>query len=817
MMMNRDIFTNCARSSGCFAVWLLLVGTSHAEIVFDGTMTMGDPGLPLDGNMMIPEARGMLKGTNLFHSFSVFNVNAGESAVFTADTAGIDNVIGRVTGGISQVTGDSISHIDGSIISNIGADVWLINPNGIMFGEGGSLMVDGSFHASTADHIGFADGQFGADLNDPANTVLSVASPASFGFLGNNPGRIIIEKSQLDVDAGQTLSFVGGDIEITGAPSADFTGLGAWSGQINIVSTASAGQAIVDGAGFNVDNFEQLGDISISHNALLEASEIDNATGAGTVFIRGGNFTLNNAKIRANADDGFGGFVSIGVDNLSLTDGGVIDVATFGTGGDATGIVINAINSITISGKNPDPNSDLPHESGLYSETFGSGPGGNIELEAQRVIMDAGGTITAESKGGGHGGLISIKAPELSISGGAKIDTSTTYDSTGEAGLIFIDAEDLSLTNGGAILSDNRGDDLGGLITIKATQVSMANGKIEASTSGTGNAGDIGIEADVVRLTGDSEIASDVEIEFDGNDLPFVAEPGNGGSVSITARTITLESSNGEAPEISSDTEGGGGGFGNGGDVTLVASESIKLLNRTGGDLPGITADSKPGATGVAGDILIETPVLEMTGSEIKTNAKNSAGGIITIEAVDLVYLLDSEISATADSVTATDDGGNVIIDPTFVVLNNSSISANANQGFGGIIDITAQIFLKDQNSTVTATSQAGPQFDGLIIIDSASQDVTAAVTILDASFLDVSGLLRQPCSAAAERERSSFTVAGKGGVARAPNTYFPSTPQDIQPPTQASRIEQQNGETFIQVADRQAIPWERAEKLGCI
>src|SRR3712207_8497367 len=54
----------------------------------------------------------------------------------------IDNVISRVTGG-------EASRIDGTLASRVGkADVWLVNPSGIVFGPGARLDVPGSFHAS---------------------------------------------------------------------------------------------------------------------------------------------------------------------------------------------------------------------------------------------------------------------------------------------------------------------------------------------------------------------------------------------------------------------------------------------------------------------------------------------------------------------------------------------------------------------------------------------------------------------------------------------------------------------------------------------
>ncbi len=171
--------------------------------------TMGAAQVLAGPNFDIGAALGTQAGANLFHSFSQFNINTGESATFSGP-ASIDNVISRVTGG-------TLSNIDGLLASTIpGADVFLINPSGILFGPNASLDVQGSFHASTADFIAFPDGgRF--DASNPANTVLTTAPPSAFGFLTSNPAAINALDGTLEVPIGETLSFVGGDLEIAGA------------------------------------------------------------------------------------------------------------------------------------------------------------------------------------------------------------------------------------------------------------------------------------------------------------------------------------------------------------------------------------------------------------------------------------------------------------------------------------------------------------------------------------------------------------------------------------------------------------------------
>ena len=128
---------------------------------------------------------GTRAGSNLFHSFAKFGLNTGEIADFRDTTGGgIANIISRVTGG-------EVSSIDGLIRSSSipGANLFLINPAGMIFGPNASLDVGGSFHATTADRVLFPDGKFFSATDTNAST-FTVDHPAKFGFLGDNPGRI---------------------------------------------------------------------------------------------------------------------------------------------------------------------------------------------------------------------------------------------------------------------------------------------------------------------------------------------------------------------------------------------------------------------------------------------------------------------------------------------------------------------------------------------------------------------------------------------------------------------------------------------------
>ena len=150
-------------------------------------------------------------GTNLFHSFGEFGVPTNNIANFLNETAlPTTNILGRVTGG-------NPSNIFGTIQTTGfgGANLFLMNPAGIVFGPNALLNVGGSVSFTTADYLRLADGAKFNALPGPQDAAISSAPVAAFGFLGSNPGAIRVQGGQLAVPEGQGISLVGGNIEIS--------------------------------------------------------------------------------------------------------------------------------------------------------------------------------------------------------------------------------------------------------------------------------------------------------------------------------------------------------------------------------------------------------------------------------------------------------------------------------------------------------------------------------------------------------------------------------------------------------------------------
>src|SRR5262249_41334380 len=291
-------------------------------------------------------------GQNLFHSFGQFSVGrtgtVNDVAKFVNDTGpGVRNILARVTGGQSSILGTIT--VDPATFPQ--ANLFLLNPAGVVFGATAVLDVPGSVHVSTGNSVGFAgtDAKFYADPAKP--TVLTVANPVSFGFMTANPASISVNSSQLQVASGQTLSLVGGDIKITGVTGSPTPNLGPKTGAssvgIQIASVASTTEeaTVTVSPGLSTSPFSQLGAITLN-NARMDVSGPAAGGPSGTIVIRGGSLDAIGTTLSANTAGNANGvrpIVDIRVTrDITLSNNARIDVSgrSTATGGPSGTIVI---------------------------------------------------------------------------------------------------------------------------------------------------------------------------------------------------------------------------------------------------------------------------------------------------------------------------------------------------------------------------------------------------------------------------------------------------------------------------------------------
>ena len=335
----------------------------------------------------------------------------------------------------------------------------------------------------------------------------------------------------------------------------------------------------------------------------------------------------------------------------------------------------------------------------------------------------------------GDAGRISITTPLLTMNADTRIETSTGWD--GNAGAVLANVGSLFLNDGAAIRSSS------GIVLLTGQQ-----------SVGAGNAGSVTITA-----TGPN-------------------------TISISGRSPTT----GAGSSISTTTQGAG----NGGDIVLNSAGTVQISN--GGE---VTADSRGGA-GLAGNIKITAgDQIAMTDGSVSTRAVTSDGGNITLNAPRMIQLTNSQVTTSVES--GVGGGGNINIDPQFLILNNSQILANAFGGPGGNINITSDVFLVNSGGMLP-TSLAGIvdassalSTSGTVNIEATFTNVTGSVTLLPQTPLQATELLRASCAARfAGGKTSSLVLAGRDGLPLQPGGLLPSplyVASDADTPSTGTRV----------------------------
>jgi filamentous hemagglutinin family protein len=697
-----------------FLVSLTHIGFAVAQVVTDGTLggpkgPVGPGTIPGVGTTTyhITDSLGKRAGQNLFHSFSSFNVWAGESATFTG-SSGIQNIVSRVTGG-------NYSTIDGTLRSTIqGANLYFLNPWGVVFGPNASLDVKGSFHVSTADYLRFEDGLKFNSVPSAADQVLSTASPVAFGFLTANPGPVYAVQSFLEVPAGETLSIVSGEIGLYGAY------LGAPGGRINLASLASPGEVIPSPAGglpdLQVQPERASGPIEIqrsvvdvrgapSGNVLIRSGRLvldqsswvtadnDGNTSGGGIDVRTGSFELSGGSVMS-ADSqwtGRGGLVTVeATDSLRLTDTYSALSSAAWASGDAGGIALST------------PQLLIENEAAVYGDTFGDGRGGDVSVFTRRLSLLSGGSISSSATGGiGDGGNLSINATEsitMSGRGPNGLDSALVNRTSGagDAGRIRIATPVLDMRENATISAETLGTGRAGDIEVTAGTITLSSGaKISNSAFGTtGKGGNITVTA------GDAVTISDKDAQGNPSGLfTYAAAMGDAGSILLSAPSVTL--TNGGA--IGADTVGDG----QAGNIELA----VQRLSLSGG--ANITSGTL-GRSGSGGDILVtatDTVTLSGLFSDISTSTVGSGdGGNITISSNTLT--LQDQAAVYADTL-GSGQGGKIQMEVSTISVNSGSrISSSTfdNTGDGGHVTIQA-----DKGMSFTGT------FSGVYSVSSGS------------------------------------------------------------------------------------------------
>ena len=347
-------------------------------------------------------------------------------------------------------------------------------------------------------------------------------------------------------------------------------------------------------------------------------------------------------------------------------------------------------------------------------------------------------------------GTIDISVDMLTLSDSAQI--STQSENAAQAGDIAIAVVDKMTVSGvvgktqSGVFSTAAGSGAGGNIRIEGGRLIMSGGAINVSSNNSGDAGQVDVSVDQLAMLNGAQISTASDGSGDAGALNVAAS----GDVSVSGQ---------DADGFQTGLYSLAQGSGEGGDIRL-SGDSVTV---SGNGL--ITAESS--GSGDAGGISVTAvDAVTLKDGSITTQAISADGGNIKVTADRIVYLLDSRITTSVGQ--GFGDGGNINIDPEFVVLNNSQILANAFGGDGGNITIVADHFVSSNNSIVDASSELG--IDGTIEIISPDEEIKNKVEELPVDYLNATALLRERCSAKRLADRSSFTLGGRKGIPVSPN-----------------------------------------------
>jgi filamentous hemagglutinin family protein len=608
---------------------------SSAQVVPDDTLGTESSTINSIDELRDAIEGGAIRGDNLFHSFQEFNVSEGASVNFT-NPAGIANIFSRVTGG-------NVSEIFGTLGVDGAANLFLMNPNGIIFGENSAINVNGSFLATTADEINFDNGDRFSAV-DPNIPTLTINLPIGLGF-GSNPGdieingvqnnvlveipsfRIVKENysSGLKVNSGSNISLIGGNINFNGG------GLQAPGGDIELISLKADQQidftALDSWFTINNDSEIQYSDISLSNAAYLDVSD----EVAGNITLRGQNIYVNDGSVvLANT--------SLPTDNaIEISASNLLELKGSSGQEDKNLTSLKEINDIVKEARNG------------INKIEGRGNYYSVSLIAADVFSGENGT----------GNQINISANKINVIDGAEIRTVNFSPSTTQiaGGDIQIDSQDLKVE--GTNRSDN----------FLPSFITSTNG-----ISKFGNTGNLNISSKTIRILEGAAIKVDT--------FGF----GKGGNLKIDADSILIKGFqktrfNPQSPLInksslvaSSSNEG----------LDAEKSGSIDINTNTLEILAGGGIGSNSFGRNSAGEINIKAKNINLIGFDENINSQStSISASVTRDSNQTIPSTINEESSKAGNIRLETD--------QLKILNGASIEANSNSGNSGSIIINAK------------------------------------------------------------------------------------------------------------------------------
>jgi filamentous hemagglutinin family protein len=692
----------------------------------------------------------------------------------------------------TRITGESASAINGILRTQEGANFFLVNPNGIVFGENAQLDVGGSFIATTADSVQFEDGIEFIASQEQEKPILAVSVPIGLNFEGNNGAITVngsgnqitndstfspIEFAQrptgLSVPKGETLALVGSGINFNGGVITNEGGKvylnSVTSGLANIIQTEE--ELILSS-----ENVTEYQDINLNQHSLIDAS----GEKVGNIFLTGKNINLRDNSFIFSLNQG-------------STSDGTIDIKAFET--------------LTITGEA----SDAGASSGIRTESLQDGQAIDISVSANQLLAKNAGQIQSATFSNGLGGNVNIDITEQLLIDDSSIST-IAFDA-GNAGNITLSTSHLRLIKDGVITSSTFGTAGGGKVNINADLINLIGSSsastrrtnISASSFGSGNAGELTVDTKQLFVKDGASLSSSGAASGNAGNLTINASE----LVSISGSNPNFQGSSTPESTIRSSIQA----------ASPEGQETLGLPEVPTGDSGNLSLNTAVlhildkgnvnvgnQGTGDAGKLSINANNLSLDNAGSITAATASGiGGNINLNTDNLQIDEDSQITAEAGN---NGDGGNITINTTSLIAKkNSQVTANAFAGRGGNLDINAEgLFLFDSPSNIfSASSELG--IDGTIQINTPDIDLQRELEQSELELPTTEEAIAGSCLARSNQQ-GSFIVNNGTGLPKSPNSNYSdldstltgisSLPQTTKQPEVIEKSDQQSNTSML-------------------
>ncbi len=753
-------------------IWAALIQATNAQIQPDATLgsersIVTPQTIPNQAVNALPSQLiqgGAIRGGNLFHSFEQFNVLSGQGTYFTNPT-GITNILTRVTGG-------NLSRIDGTLGVLGQANLFLLNPNGIIFGSGAKLDLSGSFTASTAGFIGLgSQGSFNAIVPDQSN-LLSIKPNVYFTTANQTqPSQIkpigdLTNSGNLQVNPDQTLSLYGstvyqlgnltapgGTIEVLG----DRVGLMAGS-SIDVSAPIQAGKVFVGG------DLKGAGTVPLAQVSYVDRNAIINANAIATGFSKT-NQNGNGGQVIVWGDQTLRAYGTINAKGIGTGSGGFVETSSRGHL-NVAGLKVN-VQAPTLAGtwlldpRNIILNYDYQVANPLLGGVFtASNDDTTIYIPHIQEALNAGNNVTIETGStGNQSGNITANGFGMEFNNAIPVTltlraaNNINFDGFGietkqsPVNFVFDARNDITLKSGGigtaggsVTMTAGRSIDLMGLgigtvsapIVLNAKQDILMNGAGLAAGSGSltliadetrSRQGNINITSAGLSATGGITVTAPEKISISSTGIDSVyAGTLQAAPIKLSAKKVTIAN----AAVTSEPT-----GIGRGSDL-FVNAETFSL------NFGSVV--SKTRGAGRAGDVFFNVGQMLLENFTLESWTVGSGrGGDVTIQAKDVKLDKAGSISTQSGVYfgsqvevvpSATGDAGNLTFRADTIEMSGQSNLGSETRSFGnaGNILLEAKTVNVGERSQISNFTKAQGNAGNLTIVATDSINVNAGI-----------------------------------------------------------------------------------------